>query len=214
MSAPSRLTARQHEILAMIQRAVDETGLPPTRSEICTAFGFRSPTSAEDHLRALAAKGAIELMEGTARGIRLKTRPARTARQLALPELQQLALPLVGRVAAGAPILAQEHIESTLQLDPGLFPRRPDYLLRVRGLSMRDAGILDGDLIAVLATREAQPHQIAVVRLDDEVTVKRVVPHPGRLELQPANPDFESIWVGPRDPVTIEGVMVGLIRGA
>ena len=213
MSASPRLTARQHEILAMIERAVATTGLPPTRQEICAAFGFRSPTSAEDHLRALAAKGVIELLEGTARGIRLKTGPVRAARQLALPELQQLALPLVGRVAAGAPILAQPHVEATLQLAPDLFSRRPDYLLRVRGQSMRDAGILDGDLIAVRATREAQPQQIAVVRIDDEVTVKRFVPHPGRIELQPANPDFASIWIGPEDTVTIEGVMVGLIRG-
>lgn len=206
MSAPPNLTARQGEILAMIERAVDETGLPPTRSEICAAFGFRSPTSAEDHLRALAAKGAIELREGTARGIRLKSsRPP--------GEPQPLALPLVGRVAAGAPLLAQEHIEATLRLDPGLFQRRPDYLLRVRGHSMRDAGILDGDLIAVARTHEVQAQQIAVVRLDDEVTVKRFVPHPGRIELQAANPDFASIWVEARDPVAIEGVMVGLVRG-
>lgn len=216
VAAAPQLTARQREVLEMIQLAVDETGLPPTRSEICAAFGFRSPTSAEDHLRALAAKGVIELMEGTARGIRLKTgrTTGRASRQLALalPELQQLALPLVGRVAAGAPILAQEHIESTLRLEQSLFLRRPDYLLRVRGLSMRDAGILDGDLIAVQRTNEAHQHQIAVVRIDDEVTVKRFVRHRQRIELQAANPDFPSIWLGPKDPVAVEGVMVGLVR--
>ena len=213
---PPTLTARQREILEMIQLAVEESGMPPTRSEICTAFGFRSPTSAEDHLRALAAKGVIELVEGTARGIRLKTgqAPKRASRQLALalPELQQLALPLVGQVAAGAPILAQEHVESTLRLDQSLFLRRPDYLLRVRGLSMRDAGILDGDLLAVQKTDEAHQHQIVVARLGDEVTVKRFVRHRQRIELQAANPDFESIWVGPKDTLTIEGVMVGLLR--
>lgn len=210
------LTARQREILEMIQLAVEETGMPPTRSEICAAFGFRSPTSAEDHLRALAAKGVIELVEGTARGIRIKTGqgPKRASRQLALalPELQQLALPLVGQVAAGAPILAQEHVESTLRLDQSLFLRRPDYLLRVRGLSMRDAGILDGDLLAVQKTNEAHQHQIVVARLGDEVTVKRFVRHRQRIELQAANPDFASIWVDPKDPLTIEGVMVGLLR--
>ncbi len=217
MATSLTLTARQQEILDMIQLTVEETGVPPTRVEICAAFGFRSPTAAEDHLRALAAKGVIELMQGTARGIRLKTgqSPRHKPRQmaLALPELQQLSLPLIGRVAAGAPVLAQEHVEATLQLDQSLFLRRPDYLLRVQGHSMRDAGILDGDLLAVQATREAHPQQIAVVRLDDEVTVKRFVRHRQRIELQAANPDFESLWVGPKDPIVIEGVMVGLIRG-
>lgn len=217
MASPDRLTPRQREILEMIQLTLEETGMPPTRSEICRAFGFRSPTAAEDHLRALAAKGVIELLGGTARGIRLKTGkgPSKPPRQLALalPELQQLTLPLVGRVAAGAPILAQEHVESTLRLDQGLFLRRPDYLLRVQGMSMRDAGILDGDLLAVQATREVLPQQIAVVRLDEEVTVKRFVQHRQRIELQAANPAFSSIWIQPGDPIAIEGVMVGLIRG-
>lgn len=208
-----KLTARQQEILDMIRRNIAETGLPPTRAEIVQAFGFRSTTAAVDHLNALAKKGAIELLDGTARGIRLKS-PAQPARQmmLGLPELQQLTLPLVGRVAAGAPILAQEHVEATYAVDPSLFTRKPDYLLRVQGLSMRDAGILPGDLLAIHATREVLPKQIAVFRVDNEVTVKRFIPHPQRLELQAANPDFTSIWVEPNEPLEMEGVMVGLIR--
>ena len=208
-----KLTARQQEILDMIRRNIAETGLPPTRAEIVQAFGFRSTTAAVDHLNALAKKGVIELLDGTARGIRLKS-PAQPDRQmmLGLPELQQLTLPLVGRVAAGAPILAQEHVEATYAVDPSLFTRKPDYLLRVQGLSMRDAGILPGDLLAVHATREVLPKQIAVFRVDNEVTVKRFIPHPKRLELQAANPDFTSIWVEPNEPLEVEGVMVGLIR--
>ncbi|MDD2875073.1 MAG: transcriptional repressor LexA, partial [Azoarcus sp.] len=151
------LTARQQEILDFIRETVQSEGRPPTRLEVCTAFGFRSPNAAETHLRALAAKGAILLEEGRARGIRLT---------------QALGLPLVGRVAAGSPILAAEHVEKHFQLDPALFSPRADYLLRVRGMSMRDAGILDGDLIAVHRAAEARNGQIVVARIDDEVTVK------------------------------------------
>lgn len=192
------LTARQQEILDFIRQTVESEGRPPTRLEVCTAFGFRSPNAAETHLRALAAKGAILLEEGRARGIRLA---------------QALGLPLVGRVAAGSPILAAEHVEQRFQLDPALFSPRADYLLRVRGMSMRDAGILDGDLIAVHRAAEARNGQIVVARIDDEVTVKTLQRKGKRVELLPANPDFDPIVVDPqRNHLVIEGIMVGLIR--
>ncbi len=198
---PSRndqLTPRQREILAFIRSTVEGEGRPPTRAEVCTAFGFRSPNAAESHLRALAAKGAILLEEGRARGIRLT---------------EALGLPVIGRVAAGSPILAAEHVESRLQLDPAMFASRPDYLLRVRGLSMRDAGIFDGDLIAVRRASEARNGQIVVARIDDEVTVKTWDHSKGRLALLPANPDFEPIIVDPDgNDFCLEGIMVGLIR--
>lgn len=216
MDDATKLTTRQREILDMIRRHIADTGIPPTRSEIVQAFGFRSTTAAVDHLNALAKKGVIELLDGTARGIRLtgagQGLGAAQQRPLPLPELQQLTLPLVGQVAAGTPILAQEHLETHYTVDAGLFARRPDYLLRVKGLSMRDAGILPGDLLAIHATREVLPRQIAVFRVDQEVTVKRFVPHPERIELQAANPDFESLWIEANAPWTVEGVMVGLIR--
>ncbi|MBR0564839.1 transcriptional repressor LexA [Azoarcus sp. L1K30] len=192
------LTARQQEILDFIRQTVESEGRPPTRLEVCTAFGFRSPNAAESHLRALAAKGAILLEEGRARGIRLA---------------QALGLPLVGRVAAGSPILAAEHVEQHFQLDPALFSPRADYLLRVRGMSMRDAGILDGDLIAVHRAGEARNGQIVVARIDDEVTVKTLQRKGRHVELLPANPDFAPIVVDPqRNHLVIEGIMVGLIR--
>lgn len=214
MNEPVKLTARQQDILTLIETTMADTGAPPTRAEIATAFGFKSANAAEEHLRALARKGVIELVGNTSRGIRLRTGNHPLARQmpLALPELQQLTLPLIGRVAAGAPILAQAHVESRFTVEQRLFSRRPDYLLRVRGLSMRDAGIWDGDLLAVHSTREALHHQIVVARLGDEVTVKRLVRQRGHIELHPANPDFQPIVVGPEDAFEIEGVMVGLIR--
>jgi repressor LexA len=197
-SRSERLTARQQEILDFIRHTVERQGRPPTRAEVCTAFGFRSPNAAETHLRALAAKGAILLKEGRARGIRLA---------------EALGLPLIGRVAAGSPILAAEHVEAHYQLDPALFSPRADYLLRVRGLSMRDAGILDGDLIAVHRADEARNGQIVIARVDDEVTVKTFRRKGAVVELLPANPDFRPIVVDTRErPLTIEGVMVGLIR--
>ena len=214
MNEPVKLTTRQQDILTLIETTMADTGAPPTRAEIATAFGFKSANAAEEHLRALARKGVIELVGNTSRGIRLRTGNHPLARQmpLALPELQQLTLPLIGRVAAGAPILAQAHVESRFTVEQRLFSRRPDYLLRVRGLSMRDAGILDGDLLAVHSTREALHQQIVVARLGDEVTVKRLVRQRGHIELHPANPDFQPIVVGPEDAFEIEGVMVGLIR--
>ena len=192
------LTPRQQEILDFIRNSVETEGRPPTRAEVCTAFGFRSPNAAESHLRALAAKGVILLEEGRARGIRLA---------------QALGLPLIGRVAAGSPILAAEHVEARYQLDPGLFSPRADYLLRVRGLSMRDAGILDGDLIAVHRQVEARNGQVVVARVDDEVTVKTLQRREHLVELLPANPDFQPIVVDTRQhALAIEGIMVGLIR--
>ncbi|MDB5785521.1 transcriptional repressor LexA, partial [Caballeronia mineralivorans] len=179
MEAP-KLTARQQQILDLIQGAIARTGAPPTRAEIATELGFKSANAAEEHLQALARKGVIELVSGTSRGIRLRGDALRSihesrAREFQLPlqGLAQLALPLVGRVAAGSPILAQEHVDQTYYVESGLFQRRPDYLLKVRGMSMRDAGIMDGDLLAVQSTRDAKNGQIIVARLGDDVTVKR-----------------------------------------
>ncbi|WP_374339876.1 transcriptional repressor LexA [Methyloversatilis sp.] len=192
------LTARQQEILQLIRDAVSERGSPPTRAEIAQAFGFRSPNAAETHLRALARKGVICLDEGRARGIRLAEPPG---------------MPLIGRVAAGHPILADAHVQGRYQIDPSMFSPRADYLLRVRGLSMRDAGILDGDLLAVHSTSEARTGQIIVARLHDEVTVKRLRLNGPQIELLPENPDFSPIVVDTRhETLVIEGVMVGLIR--
>lgn len=207
-----QLTARQQEILDLIRDTLRRTGIPPTRVEISRALGFRSPNAAEDHLKALARKGAIELAAGTSRGIRL-LHPASeiAARPSSIPGVG-LALPLVGRVAAGHPILAAEHITRQVSVDPALFSERPDYLLTVRGLSMRDAGILEGDLLAVRRTQEARNGQIVVARLGDEVTVKRFRRSGARIELLPENPEFSPIVVAEPDTFALEGVAVGLIR--
>jgi len=192
------LTPRQAEILKFIRDTLQETGMPPTRAEISLALGFASHNAAEEHLRALERKGAIEMIDGTARGIRLK---------------EQLGLPLIGRVAAGSPILAEAHVQGHYQIDPLLFKPRADYLLKVRGMSMRDADILDGDLLAVHHTTEARTGQIVVARVHDEVTVKRLRRRGTTVELLPENPAFKPIVVDTRrDPVAIEGIAVGLIR--
>ena len=176
--------------------------MPPTRAEIARASGFRSINAAEDHLRALERKGAIELLPGTSRGIRLKD---------AIRE--QLGLPLVGRVAAGNPILAEEHIEGHYEIDPTLFTSAPHFLLRVQGMSMRDAGIVDGDLLAVHRTMEARNGQIVVARLEDEVTVKRFAQVRHRVWLRPENPDYTPIEIDLRqDALVIEGRAVGVIH--
>ena len=191
------LTSRQAQILHMIRRFLADYGRPPTRLEIAAALGFRSPNAAEDHLRALARKGAIELIPGTSRGIRLR----------------EEGLPVVGRVAAGSPILAEEHIEDHYQIDPALFRPYADYFLRVRGHSMHDAGILNDDLLAVHRTPEAGNGQIVVARLTDEVTVKRFQRRGHQVRLLPENPDFEPIEVDLRhDAFVIEGVGVGILR--
>ncbi len=194
------LTRRQARVLEFIRSFMAEHGLPPTRAEIARALEFRSPNAAEEHLRALARKGVIQVRPGMSRGIRL-TGP------------EGAAVPVVGRVAAGAPILALEHIEEHVPLGPGLFRRGVDYLLRVRGMSMRDAGILDGDLLAVHAQPEASPGAIVVARLEDEVTVKRFRRRGHRVTLMPENPEFAPIRVDlRREELVIEGVGVGVVR--
>ncbi|OIQ89064.1 LexA repressor [mine drainage metagenome] len=211
----TKLTARQSEILNLIARAIARSGYPPTRAEIAAELGFRSANAAEDHLQALARKGMIELQAGTSRGIRLTAQARGSVRAnpaRALPGMEQLMLPLIGRVAAGHPILAQQHVEATLGVEPELFRARPDYLLRVRGMSMQGAGILDGDLLAVKQAREARNGQIVVARIDDEVTVKRLQQRAGRVELLPENPEFEPIVVRAGQEFAIEGLAVGLIR--
>jgi repressor LexA len=214
-----KLTARQQQILDLIKSAIARTGAPPTRAEIASELGFKSANAAEEHLQALARKGVIELVSGTSRGIRLRG-PALHALHasrlgqmaLPLPSLAQLALPLIGRVAAGHPILAQEHIDQTFYVEESLFQRKPDYLLKVRGMSMRDVGIMDGDLLAVQQTKEARNGQIVVARLGDEVTVKRFRRHATHIELLPENPEFEPIIVEADESFEIEGLAVGLIR--
>ncbi len=211
-----KLTARQQQVYELVQQAIERTGFPPTRAEIAAELGFSSANAAEEHLRALARKGVIELAAGQSRGIRLKRLDeAGGNHQFTLPHmgLMQLSLPLVGRVAAGSPILAQEHIERNFQCDPNMFARQPDYLLKVRGMSMRDAGILDGDLLAVQKAADAREGQIVVARIGDDVTVKRFHRVKGGVELIAENPDFENINVdeGSGD-FALEGIAVGLIR--
>lgn len=192
------LTKRQEEILQLIRDFIKEYNMPPTRAEIAHAMGFRSHNAAEDHLKALARKGVIELFSGSSRGIRLTEKPG---------------LPVVGQVAAGHPLLAQENIEDHFQFDAGLFSPKADYLLRVQGMSMRNVGILDGDLLAVHKTTEARTGQIVVARIGEEVTVKRFRRKGGTVWLEPENPDFEPIEVDLREQeLSIEGLGVGLIR--
>lgn len=214
-----KLTARQQQILDLIQTAIAQTGAPPTRAEIAAELGFKSANAAEEHLQALARKGVIELVSGTSRGIRLCGEAVRhinalrgTQFSLPIPGLSQLTLPLIGRVAAGSPILAQEHVDQTYTIEGSLFAHKPDYLLKVRGMSMRDVGIMDGDLLAVQVTREARSGQIIVARLGDDVTVKRLRRTGSAIELLPENPDYPVIRVAPGEPFAIEGLAVGLIR--
>jgi len=219
MQDQPKLTARQQQILTLVQHAIERTGAPPTRAEIAAELGFKSANAAEEHLQALARKGVIELVGGTSRGIRLRSDTLRAlhetrSRQFNLPlaGLQQLTLPLVGRVAAGSPILAQEHVDQTYTVESSMFKHQPDFLLRVRGMSMRDAGILDGDLLAVQKAAEARNGQIVVARLGDDVTVKRLQRSAKGIELLAENPDFKTIVVGPEEPFALEGIAVGLIR--
>ena len=214
-----KLTARQQQILDLIQTAIARTGAPPTRAEIAAELGYKSANAAEEHLQALARKGVIELVSGTSRGIRLCSDTVRninaargTQFSLPIPGITQLVLPLVGRVAAGSPILAQEHVDQTYCVEGSLFQHKPDYLLKVRGMSMRDAGIMDGDLLAVQTTREARNGQIIVARLGDDVTVKRLRRTTAGIELLPENPDNPVNTVQPGEPFEIEGLAVGLIR--
>ena len=195
------LTPRQEEILDLIQVVIEDSGMPPTRAEIARALGFKSANAAEEHLRALAKKGMIELVPGTSRGIRLL-------------ESADTGLPVVGRVAAGQPILAEQNIENRYRLDQRLFSPKAHYLLKVQGMSMRDAGILDGDLLAVHRTPDVRNGQIIVARLhEDEVTVKRYRQTGSDVWLLPENPDFEPIRVDlAHESMVIEGVVVGVVR--
>ena len=206
-----KLTPRQEQILNLIKDAIDNTGFPPTRAEIANELGFKSANAAEEHLQALARKGAIEISPGTSRGIRL-IGASLDAIPLVPPTLM-MSLPLVGRVAAGSPILAQEHVETTYSVDPAMFSAKPDFLLKVRGWSMRDAGIMDGDLLAVKKGDSAKNGQIVVARIGDDVTVKRYKKTGNLIELLPENPDFKVIRVDPEtDEFTLEGLAVGLMR--
>ncbi|WKD51332.1 transcriptional repressor LexA [Microbulbifer spongiae] len=197
----TNLTARQTQVLELIKTYLEETGYPPTRAEIAQELGFRSPNAAEEHLKALARKGAIEMVAGASRGIRI-------------PD-HQSGLPIIGRVAAGHPILAAEHIEDYCHLPANFFRPPADYLLRVHGMSMRDAGILDGDLLAVQKTEQVRNGQIVVARIDEEVTVKRFrrKGNQAAVQLLPENEDFDIIQVDMRDNhFVIEGLAVGVIR--
>lgn len=199
------LTTRQSEILQLIRDTIDVTGMPPTRAEIAKRLGFRSANAAEEHLKALARKGVIEILPGTSRGIRLVAE--------AEDNVVELGLPLIGQVAAGAPILAQQHIESHYQVDPSLFHPSADFLLRVNGESMRDIGILDGDLLAVHKAQRAENGQVVVARVEDDVTVKRFEQKGHQVILHPENTDFSPIHVDLRhQPFAIEGLAVGVIR--
>ena len=204
------LTSRQKEILTYISDHIDSAGFPPTRNDVSKHFGFRSPNAAESHLRALENKGVIRIEAGRSRGISLTPL---SAPNLPASNTVRTPLPLVGRVAAGSPVLAQENIENEYRVDPLLFSSRPHYLLRVEGNSMLNAGILDGDLLAVHRTPEAQNGQIVVARLDDEVTVKRFKRKGHWVSLLPENPEFQPIMVDlRRQELVIEGRAVGVIR--
>ena len=192
------LTRRQEEIFNLIKEWVDTTGSPPTRAEIAQHFGFSSPNAAEQHLKVLAKKGVLDLVPGVSRGIQLKG---------------EAGLPVVGRVAAGSPILAQEHIERHVQIDSALFNPRADYLLKVNGMSMKDIGIMDGDLLAVHRSAEARAGQVVVARLGDEVTVKRFQKRGNTVQLLPENADLQPIEIDlTRQELVIEGIAVGVIR--
>ena len=224
-----KLTARQEQILNLIKDAIDSTGFPPTRAEIAAELGFKSANAAEEHLKALQRKGAIEITAGTSRGIRLTgnfggpatgaaaPRPAARANvefddMPAVPAGMLASLPLIGRVAAGSPILAQENLETTYSVDPKLFSAKPDFLLKVRGESMRDIGIMDGDLLAVKKTDSARNGQVVVARIGNDVTVKTYRKTGSKIELLPENPDFKVITVTEEDDFALEGLAVGLMR--
>ncbi|MBM7456294.1 repressor LexA [Oceanisphaera litoralis] len=198
------LTPRQSQVLEIIKEHIQQTGMPPTRAEIARTLGFKSANAAEEHLKALAKKGVITMMPGTSRGIRLTEE-----------EEEAPGLPLIGRVAAGEPILAQQHIESHYKLDPSLFHPSADFLLRVKGMSMKNIGIMDGDLLAVHKTREVRNGQVVVARLDDEVTVKRFQRQGSKVSLLPENEELSPIEVDLRSQeLIIEGLAVGVIRNS
>jgi len=196
------LTARQQEVFDLIRDRINQSGMPPTRAEIAQQLGFRSPNAAEEHLKALARKGVLEIVSGASRGIRLL-----------IEEEEDAGLPLIGRVAAGEPLLAQQHIEGHYQVDASLFKPNADFLLRVSGMSMKDIGIMDGDLLAVHKTQDVRNGQVVVARIDDEVTVKRLKKQGNTVHLLPENSEFSPIVVNLREQnFTIEGLAVGVIR--
>jgi repressor LexA len=201
------LTLRQEEVLQLIKTTMIDTGMPPTRAEIARELGFKSANAAEEHLKALARKGVIEILPGTSRGIKLN-----------IPlddQLEDLGLPLIGRVAAGEPILAEDHVEGHYKVDPSLFKPSADFLLRVSGMSMKDIGILDGDLLAVHSTTDVHNGQVVVARVDDDVTVKRLEKKGRQVLLHAENKDFAAIKVDlASQAFNIEGIAVGVIRNA
>ena len=197
------LTPRQQQVFDLIKSKIDDTGMPPTRAEIARDLGFRSANAAEEHLKALARKQAIEIIPGASRGIRILLEDA----------ANDEGLPLIGQVAAGEPILAQEHVETHYQVDPGMFKPQADFLLRVNGESMKDIGIMDGDLLAVHKTQDVRDGQVVVARVDDDVTVKRLERKGSTVLLHAENEEFEPIKVDLTcQHLTIEGLAVGIIR--
>jgi len=203
------LTKRQSEVLDVIQDCIADTGMPPTRVELARTLGFRSANAAEEHLKALARKGAIEIMSGTSRGIRILDKYKRQEQGV------EDGLPLIGRVAAGEPILAQEHVESHYNVDPALFHPGADFLLRVQGESMKDIGIMDGDLLAVHKTQDITNGQVVVARVEDDVTVKRFYRDGSKVLLKAENSQFNPIKVDLEyQSFDIEGIAVGVIRTA
>lgn len=205
MSLFKPLTARQQEVYNFLKRYIETTGMPPTRAEISRELGFRSPNAAEEHLKALARKGAVEILAGTSRGIRLLLDAVNDE-----PE----GLPLIGQVAAGEPILAEQHIEGTYRVDPDMFKPQADFLLKVNGQSMKNIGILDGDLLAVHSTKDVRNGQVIVARIEDEVTVKRLERKGDVIYLHAENEEFAPIIINLREQAhfEIEGIAVGIIR--
>ncbi|MCA2015395.1 transcriptional repressor LexA [Vibrio tritonius] len=201
------LTPRQQEVFDLIKSKIDETGMPPTRAEIARELGFRSANAAEEHLKALARKQAIEIVPGASRGIRILLESS------ANDSSDSSGLPLIGQVAAGEPILAQEHVEAHYQVDPNMFRPNADFLLRVHGESMKNIGIMDGDLLAVHKTQDVRNGQVVVARVEDDVTVKRLERNGSTVLLHAENDDFSPIEVDLTcQQLTIEGIAVGIIR--
>lgn len=199
------LTARQQQVFDLIKAKIDDEGMPPTRAEIAKELGFRSANAAEEHLKALARKGVLEILPGASRGIRL----------LVKTEIvnEEQGLPLIGRVAAGEPILAEQHVEMHYQIDPNLFKPSADFLLRVSGMSMKNIGIVDGDLLAVHKTQDVRDGQVVVARVEDDVTVKRLERKGDQVWLHAENEEFSPIVVDlTQQNFTIEGIAVGVIR--
>lgn len=197
-----KLTKRQQQVLDLIRDYIDDTGYPPTRMDIANELGFKSPNAAEEHLRALARKGAIEMIPGASRGIRL-------------PDSAPEGIPIIGQVAAGNPILAEQNIEEYCEVPGALFYPSADFFLRVKGDSMKDIGIMDGDLLAVHNSETAENGQIVVARVGDDVTVKRFKKYRNKIMLLPENEDYEPIVVNPKEEVfAIEGLGVGILRNS